>query len=72
MQEYIDKFAEVFRVAGIKSVTTVVMEVPCCSALPVIVKKGMEKSGKAVPMEKVVVSTRGEILKKEKAASSIS
>jgi len=68
MQVYIDKFAEVFRVAGIKSVTVVVMEVPCCSALPVIVKKGMEKSGKAIPMEKVVVSTRGEILRKEKAA----
>jgi Fe-S-cluster-containing hydrogenase component 2 len=68
VQEYIDKFAEVFKAAGLRSVTTVVMEVPCCSALPMIVKKGMEKAGKSIPMEKVVVSTRGEILKKEKAA----
>ncbi|MEW5909848.1 MAG: 4Fe-4S binding protein [Thermodesulfobacteriota bacterium] len=65
VQEYIDKFAEVFKIAGLKSITTVVMEVPCCSALPMIVKKGMEKAGKSIPMEKVVVSTRGEILKKD-------
>jgi len=68
VQEYIDKFAEIFKTAGIQSVTTVVMEVPCCSGLPMIVKKGMEKSGKNIPMEKVVVSVRGEILRHEKAA----
>lgn len=68
VQEYIDKFSEIFKVAGIQSVTTVVMEVPCCSGLPMIVKKGMEKSGKNIPMEKVVVSVRGEILRHEKAA----
>ncbi|TFG91177.1 MAG: 4Fe-4S ferredoxin, partial [Syntrophobacterales bacterium] len=39
-----------------------VMEVPCCSGLPYIIKKGMERAGKTVPMETVVISTRGEIL----------
>jgi len=62
-QEYIDKFAEVFRVADILSVTCVVMEGPCCSGLPVIVKKGMEAAGKNIPMEVVVIGCRGEILK---------
>ncbi len=66
--DYIERFAEIFRVAGLRSVTTVVMEVPCCSALPAIVKKGMEEAGIRIPMEKVVVSTRGEILRHEKAA----
>ena len=61
-QEYIDKFAEIFKTADIKSITTVVMEVPCCSGLPVIVKKGLEASGKKISMEEVVVSTRGRIL----------
>jgi len=61
-QEYIDKFAEVFRTAGIKSITTVVMEVPCCSGLPMIVKKGLEASGKDIPLEEVVVSVRGKII----------
>jgi NAD-dependent dihydropyrimidine dehydrogenase PreA subunit len=63
-QKYIDKFAQVFRVAGIKSITTVVMEVPCCSGLPMIVKKGLEISGADIPIEAVVVSTKGRILKR--------
>ncbi len=63
-QEYIDKFAAIFSQAGIRSVTTVVMEVPCCSGLPAIVRKGLERSGKSVPMEQVVISTRGKILER--------
>ena len=61
-QAYIDKFAEIFKTAGVKSVTTMIMEVPCCSGLPMIVKKDMEASGMNVPSRQVVVSTRGEIL----------
>jgi len=62
VQAYIDKFSEIFKTAGVKSVTTMIMEVPCCSGLPMIVKKGMEASGVNVPSRQVVVSTRGEIL----------
>ncbi|MEW6673492.1 MAG: 4Fe-4S binding protein [Thermodesulfobacteriota bacterium] len=61
-QAYIDKFAEIFKTADIKRITTLVMEVPCCAGLPVIVKKGLEKSGKKIPLEEVVVSTRGKVL----------
>jgi NAD-dependent dihydropyrimidine dehydrogenase PreA subunit len=61
-QLYIDKFAEIFKAADIKRITTLVMEVPCCAGLPVIVKKGLEMSGKKIPLEEVVVSTRGKIL----------
>ena len=62
VQDYIDRFAEIFKTAGIKRVTTVVMEVPCCSGLPTIVKKGMEQAGVQVPAKQVTISTRGEIL----------
>ena len=51
VQEYIDKFADIFKTAGIKSITTVIVEVPCCSGLPMIVKKGLEISGQKIPME---------------------
>lgn len=61
-QSYIDKFADIFQTAGVKSVTTVVMEVPCCSGLPSIVKKGMQKAGLEVPSKLVTISTRGKIL----------
>lgn len=66
-KEYIDKFAEIFRVAGIKSLRCVIMEVPCCSGLPVILQKAMEAAGKKIPMEVTVISTRGEILETRKA-----
>ena len=64
-QEYIDKFAEIFKIAGVKSVTTMVMEVPCCSGLPMIVKKGMEAAGMDVPSREVTISTRGEVLEEK-------
>jgi len=67
-QSYVDKFAAIFKTAGIKSVTTVVMEVPCCSGLPQIVKKGMAAAGVEIPIQEVVVSTRGKIIQERKVA----
>ncbi len=61
--EYVQKFADIFKTAGIRSVTVVVMEVPCCSGMPMIVKKGMEAAGKEIPMKEIVLSLRGKILK---------
>jgi ferredoxin len=66
-EAYIEKFAQVFGTAGVKSITTVVMEVPCCAGLPYIVKKGLEKSGANIPLTEVVVSTRGQILEEQAA-----
>jgi Fe-S-cluster-containing hydrogenase component 2 len=63
-QFYIEKFAQICKQSGIKSLTSVVMEVPCCSGLPMIVKKGMEMAGVEIPMEEVVISTRGKILQR--------
>ena len=63
VQGYVDKFKDIFRSANIKSVTVLDMEVPCCSALPKIVKRGMELAGKNVPLEEVVISARGEIIR---------
>jgi Pyruvate/2-oxoacid:ferredoxin oxidoreductase delta subunit len=67
--QYVEKFAEIFRTANIKSVTVVDMEVPCCSALPAIVKKGMQEAGKEVPTEEVVISVRGQLLGRKKLAA---
>jgi len=64
VHEYVQKFANIFKTAGIKSVTTVVMEVPCCSGMPLIVKKGMDAANKKIPMKEIVLSLRGKILKR--------
>lgn len=69
-QHYIEKFTQICKVSGIKSITSVVMEVPCCSALPMIVKKGMELSGVEIPMEEVVISTRGKVLQRRQIQAS--
>lgn len=64
---YIQKFIHVFKAAGIKSVTIVSMEVPCCSGLPFIVKKGLAASGENVPLHEIVVSARGQIVSDTRA-----
>jgi NAD-dependent dihydropyrimidine dehydrogenase PreA subunit len=64
VEAYIDKFDQICRQSGIRSITTVVMEVPCCAALPVIVQQGMQRSGVRIPLEEVVVSVRGKILQR--------
>jgi len=61
-EEYVEKLSQVFKVSGIKSITAAIMEVPCCSAMPVIIKKALERSGVTIPFKEVVVSARGEIL----------
>ena len=69
-QFYIEKFAQICKQSGVKSITSVVMEVPCCSGLPMIVKKGMEMSGIEIPMEEVVISTRGKILERRQVKAA--
>ncbi len=68
-QEYVAKFTEIFRSAGIRSVTVVDMEVPCCSALPRIVQKAMELAQEKVPMEEVIIGVTGKIIKKKNLAA---
>ena len=68
-EAYVAKFAEIFQKAGIRSVTVLDMEVPCCSALPTMVKKGLEVSGKSVPLEEVTIGVRGNVLRRRKLAA---
>jgi NAD-dependent dihydropyrimidine dehydrogenase PreA subunit len=69
VQTYVQKFADIFNTAGIKSIEVVTMEVPCCQGLPVIVKKGLELAGKKIPLSQVIISTHGEVLKRQKIAA---
>lgn len=62
INSYAEKFAQIFRVNDIRSVTVVVMEVPCCRGLPVMIRKAMTMADKKIPLDVVVISTRGDIL----------
>lgn len=61
VQDYIQRFAQIFRQAGIRSVTVLAMEVPCCAGLVEIVRQAMLVSGVRVPFQEVVVSRQGRV-----------
>ncbi len=65
-ESYVEKFKQVFEAAGLKSITCVIMEVPCCAGLPSILAQALEKSGKTIPLEVVTISNRGEIIERVK------
>jgi hypothetical protein len=62
---YVDKLGEIFAKNDIKSITIGYMEVPCCAGLLHVVHKALEASGKAIPVDTVKVSVRGEELPQE-------
>lgn len=61
-EEYIQRFTAMFKHAGIRRITNVIMEVPCCSGLPMMIKKALAAAGQAIPMTEIVISTRGKVL----------
>jgi hypothetical protein len=67
-EEIVERFAAIFRTADIRRVTNVFMEVPCCAALPMMVKKGLAASGKRIPLEEMVVGVKGNIVDHRKGA----
>jgi Pyruvate/2-oxoacid:ferredoxin oxidoreductase delta subunit len=62
VEEYLQKFVDIFKQASIRSITVVDMEVPCCSKLPSLVSHALELSGKDIPLQELVISVRGEII----------
>lgn len=59
-ESYVQRFSEIISTCDLKSLTILIVEVPCCSAMNVIVKQAMERAGKEVPVEQITVSTQGE------------
>ena len=57
---YVDKMAHIFSANNIKSVTVAIMEVPCCRGLDIMVREALEKSGKLIPFEAIIVGINGE------------
>jgi NAD-dependent dihydropyrimidine dehydrogenase PreA subunit len=64
---YQEKLTEIFRTAGIKSVTVVRMEVPCCGGIVIAARNALAASGKEIPFKEVTVTIAGEIKANNKA-----
>jgi Pyruvate/2-oxoacid:ferredoxin oxidoreductase delta subunit len=55
-----NKLNEILRQSGIKSLTVLHMEVPCCSGLVNMAKQAILTSGNVVPFRDITISIRGE------------
>ena len=65
VEEYVEKLSEIFARRKINSVSIVRMEVPCCSGTEKIVEAALEKAGVAMPVQRDIVSVRGEVKSSE-------
>jgi hypothetical protein len=57
---YVEKLAHIFSANEIKSITVAIMEVPCCRGLDVMVREALTQSGKAIPLESIIIGIDGE------------
>lgn len=61
--DYPGRLAALFARSGVRGVTVVRMEVPCCAGLPAMVRQGLAASGRTdLPLREVVVGRDGTIL----------
>ena len=65
IDRYIDKIVAMIDMAEIKSITVVIMEVPCCGGLMTVVEKALEKASRSVPVRLVVIGVQGDVLHEE-------
>ncbi len=61
-QLYVDRFTEIFRTRTLKSLTILIMEVPCCHSMLQIIKQAYDAARPDLPIRQVVISTRGEVV----------
>jgi NAD-dependent dihydropyrimidine dehydrogenase PreA subunit len=60
-QAHQQKLTEVLKQSGLKSLTVVHMEVPCCSGLLHMVRQAILASGNVVPFRDITIGIRGDI-----------
>ncbi len=60
--EYVNKFKEIFKTNQISSLSTVIMEVPCCSSMLGILKKALEEAGKEMKISYTIIGIKGDVL----------
>ncbi|MBW2147406.1 MAG: 4Fe-4S binding protein [Deltaproteobacteria bacterium] len=59
---HINRLAEILEAAAPRSLTVVHMEVPCCSGFVLAAEKALERSGRDLHLDRMMISRRGEIM----------
>lgn len=68
-QENLEKLTAILQKNDIKSITAVIMEVPCCGGLSYLASQALAAAGKQIPHELVVVNAQGQIVNRERLAA---
>ncbi len=58
---YVERFTEIFRTRKLKSLTILIMEVPCCHSMLQIIKRALDAAKPSFPVKYAVVSLQGKI-----------
>lgn len=58
-EEYVERLAQMFAQARIRSITVLEMEVPCCSGMSRIVARALDRSGKDIPCTRRILGRDG-------------
>ena len=59
---YLEKLVAMIDEARIRSLTVMIMQVPCCGGLAHLAREAASRAKRAIPMIRIVVSLQGEIL----------
>jgi Pyruvate/2-oxoacid:ferredoxin oxidoreductase delta subunit len=62
---YLDKLSTMISDAKINTLTVPIMEVPCCGGLIQMAKMAVQQSGRNIPIKKIVVGIKGNILSED-------
>jgi len=61
-EAYLEKLRAMVEVGGVRSLTVMVMQVPCCSGLVALARQAIAGSRRSVPLRSVIVGLDGQIL----------
>jgi len=62
---YLDKLTQMIDLAGLDTITVVVMEVPCCNGLVALASRAIAAAERRIPLKMVRVGLRGDILEEK-------
>ncbi len=67
VEPYVTKLRQIIELSNIKSLTVVIMEVPCCSGLAGLAGEAIRQSNRDIPLKTIVIGIRGDVLAREGA-----
>lgn len=65
VEHYLEKLTAIINHNNLKSITVTHMEVPCCYGMVRLVQEALKRTGKQIPVQRVKIGVRGEILETE-------